>query len=67
MLLCTRAEWTLAAICFAIAGVFRSNAILLSGFILWGLSIEPVILHKKVAALTFVFSIELIPSISSFR
>jgi len=37
-----------AALLFAFAGTFRSNGILLSGFILWGLLIQPFLENRKV-------------------
>lgn len=50
MLYCTLSQWTRAAICFALAGFFRSNAILLAGFVIWGLVVDPFLTAKKVQA-----------------
>ncbi|KAJ4468226.1 glycosyltransferase family 76 protein [Lentinula aciculospora] len=41
MLFCAQSKWFFATICFSLASTFRSNGILLSGFILWGLLAEP--------------------------
>ena len=43
MLACAESQWALASLYFCFAGVFRSNGILLSGFTLWGMLIEPVV------------------------
>jgi GPI mannosyltransferase 2 len=48
MLSCARSQWLAASIYFALAATFRSNGILLSGFILWGLIIDPFLHHKRV-------------------
>lgn len=48
MLFCTRREWFKASICFALAGCFRSNGIFLSGFILWGLVVQPFLARQMV-------------------
>ncbi|KAL0956090.1 hypothetical protein HGRIS_002258 [Hohenbuehelia grisea] len=47
MLLATRERWLGAACCFAIAASFRSNGILLAGFILWGMLVEPFMRTRK--------------------
>jgi len=49
MLACARSQWALASVYFGIAGAFRSNGILLSGFILWGLLVEPLVRKKSVS------------------
>ncbi|KAJ3889280.1 glycosyltransferase family 76 protein [Lentinula edodes] len=41
MLYCARSKWFFATICFSLASTFRSNGILLGGFIIWGLIVEP--------------------------
>jgi phosphatidylinositol glycan class V len=46
MLSCARSQWFYASVYFALAGTFRSTGILLGGFILWGLIIDPF-LHRK--------------------
>jgi len=48
MLCCATSRWFSASIYFALAGTFRSNGILLSGFILWGLIIQPFLQRKYV-------------------
>ncbi|KIK67109.1 glycosyltransferase family 76 protein [Collybiopsis luxurians FD-317 M1] len=47
MLYCAETKWFLATICFALASAFRSNGILLSGFILWGLLVRPFLETAK--------------------
>lgn len=48
MYACTQNKWLTATVYFAVAGAFRSNGILLSGFILWGLMVQPFLFGKKV-------------------
>ncbi|KAG1746094.1 glycosyltransferase family 76 protein [Suillus lakei] len=47
MLACVRSKWTAASICFALASMFRSNGMLLSGFILWGMLVTPFLTGQK--------------------
>ncbi|KAG1724094.1 glycosyltransferase family 76 protein [Suillus paluster] len=47
MLACARSQWIAASICFALASMFRSNGIFLSGFILWGMLITPFLTGRK--------------------
>ncbi|KAI6038483.1 glycosyltransferase family 76 protein, partial [Pisolithus marmoratus] len=47
MLACVRSEWLLASLCFATAGVFRSNGVLLCGFILWDMLVVPILSGRK--------------------
>lgn len=47
MLACARSKWAAASICFALASMFRSNGIFLSGFILWGMLIAPFLAGQK--------------------
>ena len=49
MLACAESRWALASVYFALAGVFRSNGILLSGFILWGMLVEPFVRTRSVS------------------
>lgn len=49
MLACARSQWGTASVYFCLAGAFRSNGILLSGFILWGLLVEPFVTRKTVS------------------
>jgi len=49
MLACARSRWTLASVYFCLAGTFRSNGILLSGFILWGMLVEPFVRERTVS------------------
>ncbi|KDR75401.1 hypothetical protein GALMADRAFT_249454 [Galerina marginata CBS 339.88] len=46
MLCCTRRQWFLASILFALAGAFRANGIFLGGFILWGMLVRPFLDRK---------------------
>ncbi|KAF8197959.1 glycosyltransferase family 76 protein [Pholiota molesta] len=54
MLCCTRHEWLRASLWFALAGVFRSNGIFLSGFILWELLVQPFLAGKMPSGRTLV-------------
>ncbi|KAG2364390.1 hypothetical protein BDR07DRAFT_1401578 [Suillus spraguei] len=47
MLACARSNWVAASICFALASMFRSNGIFLSGFILWGMLVTPFLTWQK--------------------
>ncbi|KAF9071075.1 GPI mannosyltransferase 2 [Rhodocollybia butyracea] len=47
LLYCTQSKWFFATLCFALAGAFRSNGVLLSGFILWGILIQPFLESGK--------------------
>lgn len=49
MLACAGSQWALASFYFCLAGVFRSNGILLSGFILWGMLVEPFVKDRVVS------------------
>ena len=53
MLACTRSQWALASVYFCLAGTFRSNGILLSGFILWGVLVEPFVRGRTVSHLLY--------------
>ena len=48
MLCCIREQWFFASLLFALAGMFRSNGILLAGFIIWGLLVRPFLDREKV-------------------
>ena len=48
MLCCAREQWLFAAFSFTVAATSRSNGIFLSGFILWGLVVEPVLRYHRV-------------------
>ncbi|OSX66590.1 glycosyltransferase family 76 protein [Postia placenta MAD-698-R-SB12] len=60
MLFCARSQWMLAACCFAAAGTFRSNGILLSGFIIWGILVEPYLARRKTSPGRVVYTIYLV-------
>lgn len=49
MLCCAQKRWMPAALLFALAGTFRSNGVLLSGFILWGLLVQQFLEHHKLS------------------
>jgi phosphatidylinositol glycan class V len=49
MLACARSQWALASVYFCLAGAFRSNGILLSGFILWGILVDPFVRERTVS------------------
>jgi hypothetical protein len=49
MLACAESRWALASAYFTLAGSFRSNGILLSGFILWGMLVEPFVNARTVS------------------
>jgi len=49
MLACTKSQWALATVYFCLAGAFRSNGVLLSGFILWGILVEPFVRERTVS------------------
>ena len=53
MLCCARSQWLAASVLFCLAGIFRSNGVLLSGFILWGRMVQPVLDAKMVRLSTF--------------
>ncbi|KAL6308172.1 GPI mannosyltransferase 2 [Sparassis latifolia] len=59
MLYCTRSQWFFAACTFALAGMFRSNGILLSGFILWGVLVEPFLTTRKVPFKKLAYAVAL--------
>jgi phosphatidylinositol glycan class V len=67
MLSCAREQWILAALFFAIAGSFRSNGIFLSGFLLWGMVIQPYLQSGKVAYFCIHFSFFLRSFVSLLR
>jgi hypothetical protein len=54
MLCCTRKEWVRASVWFALACMFRSNGIFLSGYIVWGLVVQPILQGHWVWPLSFI-------------
>lgn len=48
MLCCAKKQYFRATCFFVLASTFRSNGILLSGFILWDLVVEPLLESRKV-------------------
>ena len=51
MAACAESRWALASVYFCLAGAFRSNGVLLSGFIHWGMLVEPFIKERTVSHL----------------
>lgn len=47
MLACVRLQWLHASVCFTIAGAFRSNGVLLCGFIIWNMLVAPLLSGRK--------------------
>ncbi|KZV80510.1 glycosyltransferase family 76 protein [Exidia glandulosa HHB12029] len=52
MLACSQKRYEAAALTFMLTAVFRSNGIVLGGFILWDLLVEPVLLTRRLASLS---------------
>ncbi|PFH51993.1 glycosyltransferase family 76 protein [Amanita thiersii Skay4041] len=70
MLYCTQKRWFFAAVCFSIASTFRSNGFLLSGYILWGMLVQPFITKNNASvslstlmAAVFLTTLVLLPFI----
>ncbi|EIM82964.1 mannosyltransferase [Stereum hirsutum FP-91666 SS1] len=68
MLACAKKQWLWATFWFALAGAFRSNGVLLGGFLIWGLVVEPL-LHgqlsiKKVAYAVFTTALTFVPFVA---
>ncbi|KAK2467794.1 hypothetical protein APHAL10511_000089 [Amanita phalloides] len=57
MLCCARKKWLLATVLFTLASSFRSNGFLLSGYILWGQVMQPILTSGKVALSALVTAI----------
>ncbi|KAF9467247.1 GPI mannosyltransferase 2 [Collybia nuda] len=57
MLYCARRSWARAAVAFALAGAFRSNGVLLGGFILWGLVLQPFLDTKRISVLNTIYAL----------
>jgi phosphatidylinositol glycan class V len=55
MLCCARHQWFKASLFFAFASAFRSNGILLSGFIFWGLIAQPAMAKRMVRKYSSLF------------
>lgn len=52
MLACAQKRHEAAALAFTLATLFRSNGIVLGGFILWDLLVEPVLLTRKLSSVS---------------
>ncbi|KZT43667.1 mannosyltransferase [Sistotremastrum suecicum HHB10207 ss-3] len=57
MLKCVNAKWAQASFYFMLANSFRSNGVLLAGFVLWGLIADPFLRKQKIPLLNFLKSI----------
>ena len=55
MFYCAKKKWLLATIFFTLASSFRSNGFLLSGYILWGMVLQPLLAAEKVRLRFFFF------------
>ncbi|KZT04635.1 glycosyltransferase family 76 protein [Laetiporus sulphureus 93-53] len=49
-------QWFFAALFFALAGSFRSNGIMLSGFIIWGMLVEPFLSYQKITSRRILYT-----------
>ena len=47
MLFAARRQWLKATLCFMASTSFRSNGILLVGYLFWGLVVEPLLKHYR--------------------
>ncbi|KIK95235.1 glycosyltransferase family 76 protein [Paxillus rubicundulus Ve08.2h10] len=47
MLACARSQWLSASVWFTLASAFRSNGILLSGFIVWNMLVAPYLSARR--------------------
>lgn len=56
MFYCAKEKWLLATFLFTLASSFRSNGFFLSGYILWGMVVQPVLAAQKVCLYTFYFT-----------
>ncbi|KAJ7727668.1 glycosyltransferase family 76 protein [Mycena maculata] len=54
MLYCAKSSYFTASIAFTLAAAFRSNGFLLSGFIIWGLLIQPFLQHRPIYLSTMI-------------
>ncbi|KAI0082022.1 mannosyltransferase [Panus rudis PR-1116 ss-1] len=63
MLHCARLQWFSASIFFTLAGAFRSNGFMLSGFLLWGLLAKPV-LERRTVPPTYLFKATLLTALT---
>ncbi|KAI0324191.1 mannosyltransferase [Cubamyces sp. BRFM 1775] len=59
MRFCAHKQWFFATCCFALASTFRSNGILIAGFVLWGLVVEPLLTHRKIYVGRILYTIAL--------
>ncbi|GLB37241.1 hypothetical protein LshimejAT787_0402920 [Lyophyllum shimeji] len=57
MLYAAKEFWLPATICFALASTFRSNGILLSGYLVWGLVVRPFLDRQTVSSFKVMYSL----------
>ncbi|KAH9924477.1 glycosyltransferase family 76 protein [Fomitopsis serialis] len=63
MLYCATGQWLLASGCFAVACMFRSNGIILAGFMIWGMLVEPFLSSRKITITRLLRSVVLTSTI----
>ncbi|KAG8987925.1 ER membrane glycoprotein subunit of the GPI transamidase complex-like protein [Tulasnella sp. JGI-2019a] len=56
MLACERKQWFKATACFMIATAFRANGVMLAGFLIWGIAVDPMI--RRFSGTRKVFSLK---------
>ncbi|KAI0739611.1 GPI mannosyltransferase 2 [Daedaleopsis nitida] len=56
MLSCIRRRWLSAALHFFVAGTFRSTGFFLSGFLIWGMLVEPIINGHRVSLTMILYA-----------
>ncbi|KIP08294.1 glycosyltransferase family 76 protein, partial [Phlebiopsis gigantea 11061_1 CR5-6] len=49
MLCCARTEWLHATLFFAVASTFRANGLMLAGYVIWGMVVEPLLERARVS------------------
>ncbi|KAF5385896.1 hypothetical protein D9615_002420 [Tricholomella constricta] len=65
MLYAARQSWLPATLCFTLASTFRSNGIVLSGYIVWGLVVQPFLTWKKLSPIKIAYSLLLTACVMS--
>ncbi|KAG6908394.1 hypothetical protein DXG01_004823 [Tephrocybe rancida] len=59
MLYAAQKHWLRATVCFALTGFFRSNGILLAGYLVWGLVVLPFLERKQLSLFKILYAIVL--------
>ncbi|KAG6857278.1 hypothetical protein H0H87_007111 [Tephrocybe sp. NHM501043] len=57
MLFAAQQRWLAATLCFTLASFFRSNGILLAGYLMWGLVALPFLNRRQPSALNVLYAI----------